>query len=376
MRISRWMTAGLLLAGVCGTMQAQDDAAAPLGVIAGLSAPRHITLNANQEVVVAEAGTGGDTTATVAIGDGLVGNTGRVLVVASDATTSDLVTGLYSFASPMNEVLGVHKALVVGEDIWYLVGQGPVADNAPVIENTFALIRVNGSDTQVIDLYSHEVEENPDGGEIDSNPVDFEVAMDGSGIYIADAGANAVLKWNETDGVTTFAAWAPVDGEPQAVPTSVLSDADGNVYVSFLRGFPFPTGGSRVEEYDAAGTLINTIEGLTMVTDLFWGSDGESLYAVQFANSFGDRGWEPNSGSVVLVNGEEPEAIITGLQLPYGGLQLGDTFVVSVSTSFSPAQTGMLWAMLPGDYLAYSMSLMPDATEEAPAPETTEEAGG
>ena len=376
MRYARLFMAGSLLVMGLATVSAQE-ATTPLGEIPGLNAPRHLTLDAADNVIVAIAGTGGEEAAKITLVEGLVGNTGSAISIASDGTPSELIGGLYSFASPMNEVVGVHKVLVSDSGIWYLMGQGPVEGDAPAIEDTFALILVNGDEKKVIDLYANEVANNPDGGEIDSNPVDFDVAPDGSAIYIADAGANAVLKWTEADGVSTFAAWEPVTGEPQAVPTSVLADVDGNLYVSFLTGFPFPTGGSRIEKYDPEGNLLQTIEGLTMVTDLFWGLDTTTLYAVQFAESFGDMGWTPNSGSVILVGAEGLTPVITGLNLPYSGLEAGGgTFVVSVNTSFLPAGSGALWALNAGDYKAYSESMAAGIGEAMPEPATTEQPGG
>jgi hypothetical protein len=154
-----------------------------------------------------------------------------------------------------------------------------------------------------------------------------------------------------------------------------LTDPDGSVYVSFLTGFPFPTGGSRVEKYDAEGNLTQTIEGLTMVTDLFWGQDQTSLYAVQLADSFGDMGFTPNSGSIVLVGADGITPIVTGLPLPYGGFDGGEgVFVVSVNSTFTPAGSGELWALTAGDYTSYSESMTAPMEEAEPA--TTEQPGG
>jgi sugar lactone lactonase YvrE len=136
-----------------------------------------------------------------------------------------------------------------------------------------------------------------------------------------------------------FASWS-VDDNP--VPTTVAVGPDGSVYVGFLTGFPFPSEASRIEVYSPEGELAQTFEGLTMVTDLLLGDDG-TLYAVQMADSFGDQGFNPESGSVVAVSEDGIVPVVEGLNFPYGlALTPDGGLVVSLNAAFGEPGTGMV----------------------------------
>ncbi|MCS7070750.1 MAG: ScyD/ScyE family protein, partial [Anaerolinea sp.] len=122
------------------------------------------------------------------------------------------------------------------------------------------------------------------------------------------------------------------------VPTSIAFDSEGNAYVGFLTGFPFPEGGARIEKWSAAGELIETYSGLTAVVDLVW-HEGE-IYAVQFA-TFGDQGWAPDTGSVVRVTSDSVETLMDGLNRPYGLTLTPDAGLAVVVNSAYMAEAGM-----------------------------------
>ena len=204
---------------------------------------------------------------------------------------------------------------------------------------------------------------NPDGGEIDSNPVDFAVADDGA-IYVVDAGGNDILKIVD-DKISTFAVWPPVEGDPQAVPTAITLDAEGNVYVGFLTGFPFPVGGAWVEVLDSTGASIKRYDGLTMVTDIELTNDG-TLYAVEFGQ-FEEEGPVSGSGRIVQVSETGVEPVVTGLVFPYGMVALDDgTFLVTNGSSF--AQSSQLLHVRKGDDFSTPVETAAEpATTEQPA---------
>lgn len=185
----------------------------------------------------------------------------------------------------------------------------------------------------VADISGFEAAVNPDGGAIDSNP--FNIAVLGGGhVVVADAAANAIViadMRGNVDWIATLPnqlvpttnlqqlAGCPGSGAPfcnlppmlpaQAVATSVAVGPDGYLYVGELKGFPAPTGYSRIWRIDprarhvvcgASPQCVEVASGFTSIVDLAFGPDG-SLYVTQFD----DASWAaleifgaPTGGSV------------------------------------------------------------------------------
>ena len=180
--------------------------------------------------------------------------------------------------------------------------------------------------TTIADLANYELANNPDGGDVDSNPLGL--VIDGKKLVVADAGANDLLSVN-TDGrslqaITTFPQDIltnpifPPSGTPsnepaqvpskseaaqsqfatQAVPSSVVKGPDGAYYVSQFTGFPFPEGGAKIYRVGADGKPTVFADGFTQLTDLQFDPEG-NLYALQYANQ---SAWKGNlDGSVIKI---------------------------------------------------------------------------
>ena len=96
------------------------------------------------------------------------------------------------------------------------------------------------------------------------------------------------------------------------VPTAVLLDEEGNLYVSYLSGAPFIPGTSGVKMLTPDGAVSDYAVGLTMITDLRWGPDGE-MYGVQFG-MFTEEGPMPGSGALVhILPGADSVPVVEGL---------------------------------------------------------------
>ena len=146
------------------------------------------------------------------------------------------------------------------------------------------------------DVLANEAVANPDGTDIDSNPVGL--VRDGEGYVLADAGANAVVRASHKGTFTTITALPPGSalappflGLPpgtqiptDAVPTSVVRGPDDAYYVSQLTGFPFEPGDANIWRVVPGEAPTVYASGLTNVTDLAFGPDG-SLYAVEIAST-------------------------------------------------------------------------------------------
>jgi hypothetical protein len=103
--------------------------------------------------------------------------------------------------------------------------------------------------------------------------------------------------------------------EADPVPTGVTFDSEGNAYVSFLSGFPFVPGSTKVVKVSADGQVSDYATGLTMLTDLRTGPDG-NMYAVQFG-LFTEQGPDPISGAILRIKeGDASEVLVKGLSFP------------------------------------------------------------
>ena len=173
-----------------------------------------------------------------------------------------------------------------------------------------------GGIKEIADLGAFEADVNPDNGAIDSNPFDV-AALSGGSALVVDAAGNSLLiadikgnvDWVATlpnQLVSTANAkqlvgcpnpppdFEDICGLPAMIPaqpvaTSVAIGPDGAYYVGELKGFPAPTGASRVwriepgTRHAQCGTspACSVVgNGFTSIVDLAFGPDG-SLYVVE-----------------------------------------------------------------------------------------------
>ena len=304
------------------TAFAQDDAMAD-----GLRNPRNFTFDADGNLYVAEAGLGGS---ELTVNDDPFGASSRITMVAPDGTSEVIVRGLISYRE--GNPLGAHDVEVVGDSIWVLLGE--TSDFS--IPFTHALVELDRETRRVktfVDLLSIELTDDPDGNPNEqSNPMDFEVLDDGS-VLIANAGCNCLMAWSADAGLSIAAVWDFESDNP--VPTAVEVGPDGDIYVGFLTGFPFPQAESRIERW-SGGELVQTYGGLTAVTGMLVTDDG-TIYAVELGVF--DQGFGP--GRVVMVTDDGLTPVLEDLTQPFGIAQAPDgTIYVAVGTT--GADDGMI----------------------------------
>ena len=109
-------------------------------------------------------------------------------------------------------------------------------------------------------------------------------------IYIADSGANSILKWDKNTGAISIVKtldrfpnplpFGPPMVDP--VPTKVLLKPDSSFYVCQLTGFPFLPGAAKVYNLTAAGNLSVHAEGFTCLTDMNFDPKDGNLCVLQF----------------------------------------------------------------------------------------------
>lgn len=187
----------------------------------------------------------------------------------------------------------------------------------------------NGKARSIADFGAYEIEANPDGGAIDTNP--FGLLVDHGRRIVVDSGANALLQvtGNGHGPIETLATFpSRAQGEPtDAVPTSVAVGPDGAYYVSELKGLPFATWNSPIYRVMPGDAPTVFIDGFKMITDIAWDAGG-NLYVLQYATATGAT--FGRSGALVKVAPDGTRAtIIAGLRQPTS-VAVGDDGAVYV----------------------------------------------
>jgi hypothetical protein len=186
----------------------------------------------------------------------------------------------------------------------------------------------------VADLGQYEIDNNPDCGDIDSNP--FGVLSDDGGAIVADAGGNVYVRREANGALSNFAVFwnnttIPGPGCPPGatrdfVPTSIITGPDGAYYMGHLNGLPILAGSSSVWRMEPGGTPEPYFTGFTWIISLAFDANG-NLYVLQFS----DGPLTSNTGSLVRVAPDGTKTtVVTGLQRP-GGVAVGPDGGVYVS---------------------------------------------
>jgi len=330
---------GLMLPAQLATARPEkQNATVEVDVIAeGLSAPRGLSFGPGwRELFVAESGKGGTGPCAVhpAAGEACFGRSGKITKI-DDEGTSTFVGRLGSIAGAF-EGLGPHDISVQGQRLVFTTGLGGPpelrAEFGSDAEKALGQLlsserssRRRGHVKRVADLVAFEAAENPDGGPIDSNP--FGVLASGKWTYVADAGANALLRVSRKGKTQTVAVFpdrmVDFNGEQfsmDAVPTTVARGPDGRLYVGQLTGFPFPLGGAQIFRINRHGDPKVYATGFTNIIDIAFGRQG-TLYVLEIAhNSLLSP--EPEGALIRVRRNGTHEIVADGLFFP-GGLALG-----------------------------------------------------
>jgi DNA-binding beta-propeller fold protein YncE len=312
-------------------------------VATGLNGPMGVLVAPDGSIWVVDSGTGGDqeiTMNSLETGEpvtAFVGNTARIVQVMADGSSKD-VAMLPSVLNGQEATGGGRLALIDGtlyvtSGVWL---EGIAPERMPMQAAVLKLD--NGALSEVGNTWDIEVATNPDGFIKEAHPYDLAADSEGM-LWIAESGANTLLKLNPMTGevslVATFAGIAsPIPNpnrggamESDPVPTGVVVMEDGTAYVSMLPGFPFIPGSAKVVMVSPDGTVTDYATGLTMVTDLAQGPDG-NLYVVQLG-VFTEQGPTPNSGAILRIKDGVAEEVLNGLSFPTSVAfnEAGDAFV-------------------------------------------------
>ena len=320
--------------------------AASFSVIAdGLYNAGGLSFSPDGNLYVTEAGIGGSggcVPPASGQGDSLCYGTSGAVTKIENGKTERILTGLSSLALP--DGTGAAGPRDIKFDAqgkpYILIGYGanPAFRDRNLGNTDLGKIIAPDFNTNtwksVADLANYELANNPDGGDVGSNPLGF--VIDGNNLVAVDAGTNNFLSVN-ADGSNLQAIVAfpqdilanpvfPPSGTPsnepaqvpsqgevvrsptaglrpsqfatQPVPSSVAKGPDGAYYVSQFTGFPFPEGGAKIYRVGADGKPTVYADGFTQLTDLEFDTEG-NLYALQYANQ---SAWKGDfDGSVIKI---------------------------------------------------------------------------
>jgi sugar lactone lactonase YvrE len=301
-------------------------------VATGFNGPQGVLVAPDGSVWVIDSGVGGENKMTVTSPETgeptevTYGDTARVVQVAADGTQTVAAT-LPSVLFGQEASGGSRLALLNG--VLYASSGGWDSASQPegAAPKFAAIVKIaDGQATEVAQTWPLEKDTNPDGHILESHPYGLAAGADDM-LYVADAGGNTALKVDPTNGaVSVLAVFAGLPGpmpnparggasELDPVPTGITFDQAGNLYVAFLPGAPFPAGAAKVVKVAPDGSVSDYAAGLSMVTDLRTGPDGQ-LYAVQMGQ-FTQQGPVPNSGSIARIKaGGASEVVLSGLSFP------------------------------------------------------------
>jgi len=239
-----------------------------------------IEVDADGKIWVTEYGTGNDD--------------GKITILDQSGNKTLFMTGLPSGTNPVTgETAGAFRTYQLPDDKVLIVsGEGEHAQAEALLivdKSGFSpgtpLTLANVEKTIKIGDFVHD-----QGFEL-SDP--YNIAWDADGnILIADAGANAILKWDKaTENLSIVKTLDPIPnplpfGPPMsdAVPTDIVAKPDGSgFYVCNLTGFPFLQGAASIFNLDNDGNLPPWQTGFSSLTDLGYDPKDGNLCAMQFA---------------------------------------------------------------------------------------------
>ena len=346
---SRWYLLAALVIGLVAALGAPaDNAWAQDGgevVAEGFNGPQGVLVAPDGSIWVIDSGLGGDTAmlmvdpATGQPAEAMMGDTARVVQILPDGTQNEIAT-LPSVHVGDEFLGGARLALHEGKLYATSGGWQDVLGDKTDPRMAAVVEIADGEVTPVADTWRFERRMNPDGVQRDSHPYGLVAGPDGK-LWVADAGGNSLLRVSTAgavEGITVFDALPGVFPNPNRggemltdpVPTGVAFDDVGNAYVSLLSGAPFVPGTASVVKVTPMGGKSDYATGLTMLTDIARGPDG-NLYALQFG-MFTDQGPTPNSGAIVQIQeGEASTPVVEGLSFPtsIGFNDAGDAFVTT-----------------------------------------------
>jgi len=306
------VTAGTLL--VAGCLKPKDPPPPVLKITtlaSGLATPIGMAIDKKGLVWVAESGTGK--------------HDGKVSAITPDGKKYDVIINMESV--PFEGDVSGPTHLLFADGILYILGEKDKLYKADVVGFKPGDAPIEGSKLAFEDIAPFILAYPFKNNTHDPHPYNLCLGPNGD-IYIADAGANAVLRRDKTGKLSVIAELPPIPnptplGPPMidVVPTGIIYDGQ-NFFVSSLTGFPFPAGQSSVYKVSPTGNVSVYQTGFTMGVDIAQG--GYLGRLVVELGQFGATGFVPKTGRLVWANGSIPIKLTDGLNMPSGITQASE----------------------------------------------------
>ncbi|RIV22432.1 ScyD/ScyE family protein [Fibrisoma montanum] len=247
---------------------------------------------------------------------------GKVTLIMPDGQKYPVVTGFNVAVSPENTPDGLNHLVYKDGMLYILHG----------VDEKMYKLNVSSFKPGDQPLMASQLDSEPIGQFVldynfgaadtqDSNLYNLIFGPDGD-LYIADAGANAIIKRSKTGQLSVFATvpgipnpTMPMVGPPfvQSVPTGIVFDGQ-KFLVTTLLGFPFPADKARIYQIDLAGNVSLYQDGFTSLVDIALGANQRPI-VLQVAQ-FGAMGPMPNTGRLLQSKNGQINGLLQGLNLP------------------------------------------------------------
>lgn len=287
-------------------------------VASGLTNPRGFTWDAEGNLYLALAGSGGP---NQVVADGtpfpFFGGFTSSIVRVQDGCPVPVAEGIASYLwTDPGWIWGVMDLAMLDDELYALLGGGGADVGMPDNPNGVYRVDADGSVALVADLSAwfreHPPEFSPWDYGADGSLFDLEAGSDR--LWVSEAVGGRLLSVT-TDGEITLVADL---SEAHRVPTGVAPAPDGGAFVNHETVVPFPDGAATVIHVALDGTVTDAWTGLTAGTDLVMGPDNV-LYAVEMATGNSDEPpyLQPGTGRVVRQTGPDSlEPVIVDADYP------------------------------------------------------------
>jgi len=256
-------------------------------VFRGLKAPIGITLDDQNNIWVAEAGTGN-------------GNDGSIAMITPSGTKTIFVTGLKSITNEGSSE-GVGHLLFRNGTLYFLHGSNGMLYTADVssFKPGDAAVQLSSLPVQDIGTY---VRSQALTDPLNSNTYNLTFGPDDD-LYIVDSGSNAIIKRNSSKNgeLSVFAHFPDVAKGVEAVPTGIVYDGT-RFFVSTLTGFPFALGNAKIFQVEKSGMISVYKSDFTTLTGITLSVNNKPI-VIQHGE-FGEKGFGAMTGKVLDENGK------------------------------------------------------------------------
>lgn len=378
------------------------EAASLTTIASGLRNARGITFGPDGNIYVGETGLGGNGNCQGSPSTGgepiCAGDTGSVTRISANGQQSRIFTGFDSLALQPSQQQGSGpqdlkfdafgnayllagyagnpgnrdvELNAVARNVTFPPLQNIIAPLVPAdqVLDTPSLGKLYKADlntqelVEIFDFAKYELFNNPDGGDVISNP--YALAIKGDTAYVADGGGNTVysvkldgsevqalavptqlinnpeyppISPNLPPGVVPDGG-APTQLELQSVPTGITVGPDGNVYFGEYTGFPYPEGTARIFRINDDNEIEVFAEGFTHITDLTFDQDG-NLLVLQFSDEAEWKGRDLSQlpGSLVRVS---PNGVRTTLVAAGEGLESSTGIAIGADNTIYITKRGV-----------------------------------